>query len=140
MERPLDKEAYVNWVTDLFPASDYRTLGLVSLLVALAVFTLGYGIAYLFTDPYLDKLYSYVGAGATFWVLLWLGWIDSVLVDVWNRVAVAFDVDDATYQEVIGGQLAAFYDDRITLGYSVALFVLYLAFVAVLFYAPWGGG
>lgn len=136
MERPLNGDAYANWISHLFPSSDYRTLGLVSLLVALGVFTLGYGIAWLGTDPYLSKLYPYVGAGATFWVLLWLGWVDSVLVDVWNRVAAAFDVDSATYRDVIGGRLAVFYDDTVTLGYSVVLLVPYLLFVMLLFFFP----
>lgn len=136
MEGPLNDDAYGNWISHLFPSSDYPTLGLVSLLVALGVFALGYGIARLGTDPYLGKLYPYVGAGATFWVLLWLGWVDSVLIDVWNRVATAFDVDGATYRDVVGGRLAAFYDDSVTLGYSVALLVPYLVLMILLFFLP----
>lgn len=106
MDGPLDDDAYVHWISRVFPSSDYRTLGLVSLLVALGVFVIGFAIARLGAGSYLDKLYPYVGAGATFWILVWLGWIDSVLVDVWNRVAPAFDVVDATYRYVIGNQLA----------------------------------
>jgi hypothetical protein len=140
MEVPLDDDAYVHWISHVFPSSDYRTLGLVSLLVALGVFVIGYAIARLGADPYLDRHYPYVGAGATFWILVWLGWVDSVLVDVWNQVAPAFDVVDTTYRAVIGEQLAHFYDDRVTVGYSLALFVLYFAFFddAVLF--PVGTG
>jgi hypothetical protein len=61
--------------------------------------------------------------------------VDSVLVDVWNQVRPAFGVDDEAFRALVGSQLAHFYGDRVTLGYSVALLVPYIGLVS-LFYLP----
>ncbi len=131
MADPLESSAYTNWISHVFPNSRYRTLGVVSALAAGGVFALGYGITALGGGDYLCKRYPYVGAGGIFWILLWLGWVDAVQVSVWNRVYPAFGVDSATYRDVIGSQLDSFYNDRVTLGYSASLVVLYLACVVL---------
>lgn len=132
---PLESSAYTNWIHYVFPSSKRVVLVVVPALLAGVVFTLGYGIARLGSERYLVELYPYVGSGGIFWILLWLGWVDSVLVDVWNQVRPAFGVDDETFRALVGSRLADFYDDRVTLGYSVAVLVPYIALVA-LFYLP----
>lgn len=132
---PLDGDAYASWVRRVVPSERRLALVVAPALLAGAVFALGYGIARLGGDSYLTERYPYVGSGGVFWILLWLGWVDSVLVDVWNRVRPAFGVDDETFRRVVGSRLAHFSDDRLTLGYSAAFLVPYVALVA-LFYLP----
>jgi hypothetical protein len=136
---PLDGDAYTTWVGRLLPSQRRLVLVLVPALLAGSVFALGYGVSRLGSDRYLVELYPYVGGGGVFWTVLWLGWVDSVLVDAWNRVRPAFDVDDDTFRRRVGSGLARFCDDRVTLGYSVALLLPYVALVA-LFYLPAFGG
>lgn len=132
MGDPLDDGAYTNWIDDVFPSAHPLVLGGVSAAASGGVFALGYGIALLGADPYISEWYPYVGAGGIFWALLWLGWVDSAVVGVWNEVFPAFAVDSETYRDVIGARLAEFYDDRLTLGYSVVLVSLYVVVVLLL--------
>lgn len=129
----LDADEYGSWFSYLFFSHNYVWIVVVSTLVSLGLFGLGYLVAVVGNVRYLTRPEPYIGGLGVFWVLVWLGWADSVYVDVWNEVRSAFAIDDETYYDVVRPRLERIHDERRIFTLAVVITVPFYLLVTVMF-------
>jgi hypothetical protein len=129
----IDTSRYGTWLSNLFPASGYLSIALVSGGVALSLFLVGYLLATVGALAYLSEPDGYLAAFAVFWTLTALGLANDAYVDVWNDVRPAFAVDNETYRAVVGTRLDRIYDRYRVLVYAAGLWIPFVIIVNAIY-------